>query len=143
MRIQDGERNDIDSDVRDLVVRGLGGPVAIGTPEFLRARNALELRAISGNPDAAPASSRVFSRSERLVIRFPAYTPDGQPTVSARLLNLLGQPMRTVEVRNLSGAGHEVDLVLAGLATGDYYLEIEVVSDAGRASERLAFRVTS
>ena len=71
MKIQDGDRRDVDTDVRDLIIRDLRGRVAIGTPEVMRARNAREFRALGADPDATPVSSRVFSRTERLLIRLP------------------------------------------------------------------------
>jgi hypothetical protein len=143
MNIQDGERRDVDTDVRDLIVRDLRGKVAIGTPEVMRARNAREFRILGANPDATPVSSRVFSRTERLLIRFPAYAPDGEPTVSARLLNRMGQTMRTLDVNAGSGGDHEVDLMLSGLASGEYQLQLDAKSPAGTDTERIDFRVTS
>ena len=143
MNIQDGDRRDVDTDVRDLIVRDLRGKVAIGTPEVMRARNAREFRILGANPDATPVSSRVFSRTERLLIRFPAYAPDGEPTVSARLLNRMGQTMRTLDVNAGSGGDHEVDLMLSGLASGEYQLQLDAQSPAGTDTERIDFRVTS
>ena len=82
-----------------MLVRDLRGKVAIGTPEVLRARNAREFRALDTDPDAVPVAARAFSRAERLLVRFPAYAPDGQHPVVARLLNRMGQPMRTLDLR--------------------------------------------
>jgi hypothetical protein len=144
MKIQDAARQEVDSDVREIRVRDLRGTVAIGTPEFLRARNAREFRTLDNDPEAVPVSSRQFSRTERLLVRFSAYAPDGQqPSVSARLLNRMGQPMRTLEVRPAADGEHEIDLMLASLAMGDYQLELAATSPAGKTTELLAFRVTS
>ena len=144
MKIQDETSRVVDSDVREIAVRDIRGKVAIGTPEFLRARNAREFRTIDNDPEAVPVSSRQFSRTELLLIRFPAYAPNGQqPSVSARLLNRMGQPMRTLEVRSGTDGEHEVDVTLAGLASGDYQIELEATSPAGNVKERLDFRVTS
>ena len=52
--------------------------VALGTPEVFRARNAREFRALEAQA-AVPVASREFSRTERLLIRFPAYGPAGTP----------------------------------------------------------------
>jgi hypothetical protein len=144
MKIEDASRDEVDSDVREILVRDLRGGVAIGTPEFLRARNAREFRTLDRAAEAVPVSSRQFSRTERLLIRFPAYAPGGQqPSVSARLLNRMGQPMRTLEVRPAADGEHEIDLTLAGLATGDYQVEVAATSPAGHTTEVLGFRVTS
>jgi VWFA-related protein len=144
MKIEDATRREVDSDVREIAVRDLRGAVTIGTPEVLRARNAREFRTLDTHPDAVPVSSREFSRTERLLVRFPAYAPDGQqPAVSARLLNRMGQPMRTLEVRPGADGEHEIDLTLAGLATGEYRLEVAATTPSGKATEVLGFRVTS
>jgi VWFA-related protein len=144
MKIQDAARQEVDADVREVAVRDLRGMVAIGTPEFLRARNAREFRALDNDPNAVPVSSRQFSRTERLLVRFPAYAPDGQqPSVAARLLNRAGQPMRTLEVRPGPDGEHQLDIMLAGLATGEYQLELAATSPAGDVKEILGFRVTS
>jgi hypothetical protein len=144
MKIEDASNEQVDSDVREISVRDLRGAVALSTPEFLRARNAREFRALNTAADAVPVSSRQFSRTEHILVRFAVYAPEGQPpTVAARLLNRLGQPMRTLDVRPAPDGEHAVDLMLASLATGDYQLELVVTSPAGKTSELLNFRVTS
>ena len=144
MKIEDASRQQVDADVRDISIRDLRGAVAIGTPEFLRARNAREFRVLDGAPEAVPVSSRQFSRTERLLIRFPAYAPKGERiSVTARLLNRMGQPMRTLEVRPAADGEHELDIMLAGLATGEYQVELAAASPAGKTTELLGFRVTS
>ena len=77
MSIEDSSAPAIDTDVRDFLVGDLRAPVAVGTPEVLRARTATDVRAIEANPDAVPVASREFSRGERLVIRVPVYAPVG------------------------------------------------------------------
>jgi hypothetical protein len=74
MSIQDQTSQSIDSDVRDVNVRNLSEAVAIGTPMVFRGRNARDFRALETG-EAAPVSSREFSRTERVVIRFPVYAP--------------------------------------------------------------------
>jgi VWFA-related protein len=144
MKIQDAERREVDSDVRDLDVRDVRGRLTIGTPEFLRARNALEIRALRNNPSPVPVSSREFSRAERLLIRFPAYAPNGTGvSASARLLNFAGQTMRTLEAATLTDSVYEIELSLAGLASGEYQIEIVAAGAGEQVSERFGFRVTS
>jgi VWFA-related protein len=143
MTIQDETRQQVDYDVRDLTVRDLRGTLSIGTPEVLRARNALEFRALD-DPGAVPAVARVFSRTERLLIRFPVYVAEGRTASgSARLLNLVGQPMRSIPVTRGGSNLYDVDLPLAGLPNGEYHLEHEVESAGGRTDERVSIRVTS
>ncbi len=144
--IEDETGQAIDSDVREIVVRDLSAPVVLGTPEILRARTAREFRSIESDPDAAPVSSREFSRTERLLVRFPAYAPSGTPlTVSARLLNRAGQPMRdlTIQQGAAASAPNEIDLPLAAFAAGQYAIELTATSPAGEVKDLLEFRVTS
>jgi VWFA-related protein len=145
MSIEDANAQQIDSDVRDVSVRDLKGPVALGTAEVFRTRNARELRALDADPRAAPVASREFSRTERLVIRVPAYAPNGAPRVTARLLSRMGQAMRdlTVEAPQAHDERFQIDVLLAGLAPGDYYVELSASSPAGEAKDLLGFRVTN
>ncbi len=145
MSIEDATRQPIDSDVRDVSVRDLKGPVALGTAEVLRTRNALEFRTLDADRSAAPVASREFSRTERLIIRVPAYAPSGVPRVTARLLNRLGQAMRDLPVDppQAHDGLFQIDLVLAGLAPGEYFIELTASSPAGEAKDLLGFRVTS
>jgi hypothetical protein len=144
MSIEDVTSRPLDLDVRDISIREIKGDVALGTPEVLRARNAREFRSLDVT-GAVPVSSREFSRTERLLIRFPVYAPEGtRPTVSARLLSRTGQPMRSLPV--VTAAAREVenavDLPLAGLAAGEYFVEVEAATASGDAKDRIGFRVT-
>ncbi len=148
MSIEDTALQVIDSDVRTISVRDLQDqrdPVVLGTPEVLRARNARELRSLDADPDAAPVASREFSRAEHLVIRVPAYAADGRPTVSATLMSRGGQAMRPLIVTApAEGSGNsQIELPLAGLAAGEYLIEVTATSNAGRATDQIGFRVTS
>jgi hypothetical protein len=148
MAIEDMASQVIDSDVRTINVRDLQDrrdPVVLGTPEILRARNARERRSLDADPDAAPVASREFSRTERLVIRVPAYAPDGSPTLTATLMSRAGKAMRPLPVTAAARPGgvNQIDLPLAGLAAGEYLIELTASSPAGQAKDRIGFRVTS
>ncbi len=148
MSIEDMGQQVIDSDVRTIVVRDLQNRsdlVVLGTPEILRARNARELRSLDADPDAAPVASREFSRTERLVIRVPAYAPDGPATLSATLMSRTGQAMRPLPVTAPArpGGSSQINLPLAGLAAGEYLIELTATSPAGQAKDQIGFRVTS
>jgi VWFA-related protein len=144
MAIQDAASQTLDSDVRSLSIRDMGTGVSIATPEVMRARNAREFRALDAA--AVPVVSREFSRTERLLIRFHAYGPgDDRPQVSARLLSRGGSAMRELPIAGPSSgtAEHEVDVPLAGLAAGEYVIELVVTSAAGNAKDLIDFRVTN
>ena len=143
MSIQDVTAKVLDVDVRELAIREVKGDVAIGALEVLRARNAREFRTLATD-NAVPVAAREFSRTERLLIRFPAYAPAGIPaTVSAKLLSRSGQVMRDLAVAPAGDEGeHAVDLSLAGLAVGEYFVEVHAATSAGDAKDRVGFRVT-
>ena len=145
MSIEDAAARVIDSDVRDIAIRDLKAAVTLGSAEFLRTRNAREFRALAADPDAPPVASREFSRTERLIIRFPAYAPGAErPMVSARLLSRSGKAMRDLQVQPVApGDRNQIDLPLASLAAGEYQLEITAKSPAGEARDLISFRVTS
>jgi VWFA-related protein len=141
MSIQDAAQQVLDSDVRSITIRDIGTGVAIASPEVLRGRSAHEFRALSSDL-AVPVASREFSRTERLLIRFTTYGPTDVPlTVSARLLSRMGT-MRALDVSSSSGR-YEIDLSLAGLATGEYIVELSATSPAGGAKDVVDFRVTT
>jgi VWFA-related protein len=144
MAIQDAASQVLDQDVREISIRDLRGDVAVGTPEVLRARNAREFRTLDVEA-AVPVASREFSRTERLLIRFPAYGPAGAaPTVSAKLLGRMGHPIRDLTVAPAATPGDSaIDVPLAGFANGEYVIEVTAKSGARDASDRIAFRVTS
>ncbi|HEY6211281.1 MAG TPA: hypothetical protein VIW45_03305, partial [Vicinamibacterales bacterium] len=145
MTIQDVAAQVIDRDVRDIVVRDLKGDVALGTPQVIRARNAREMRTLE-EESAVPVVSREFSRAEQLIVRVPVYgSPTGSPVVSARLLSRLGQAMRTLRV-STAESPDDVDTIavpLAGLANGEYMIEVTATTAAGEAKDRITFRVSS
>ena len=144
MAIVDAAAQPLDTDVRDLVVDTLAAPIALGTPEVFRARNARDLRAMISDPSAVPVAAREFSRREQLLVRVPAYAPDGAPQVTARLASKAGS-MRDLDVSPGPSADRfQIDLPLAGLASGDYVITLSIANGAGDAQARtdVSFRVT-
>lgn len=142
MTIEGADKRLLDTDVREVVVGALAGPVALGTAEVLRAQSARLYRALEADPGAAPVAAREFSRAERLLIRVRAYAALGAPEVSARLLSTLGSAMRDLPVTRGPGPDlHQVDLPLAGLAAGEYRIELVVRSGGGEAAQAVTFRV--
>ncbi len=142
MAIEDATTRVVDTDVRDVVVRPLAGPVALATPQVLRSRTAREHRTLEASPQAVPVASRQFSRLERLLIRVAAYASQGEPLVSARLLSTIGGEMRDLAVQRASDGVHQVDLPLAGLVAGEYSVEFIAADGSRTARESVTFRVT-
>ena len=92
----------------------------------------------------ATAATTSFSRGERLLIRFDAYTAGGpRPDVTAKLLNRTGVAMADVPVQAADGKPFQIDFPLASLAAGEYLIQIEAKTPAGSAQHVLAFKVGS
>jgi VWFA-related protein len=143
MAIEDATTRVIDTDVRDVLVRALAGPVALGTPQVLRSRSAREHTLLGGSPAAVPVATRAFSRTERLWVRIAAYGTDGEPELSARLLSTVGGVMRALTIESTAIADiHQVDVPLAGLAVGEYSVQFSATAGGRIVSEVVTFRVT-
>jgi VWFA-related protein len=143
MAIEDASSRVLDTDVRDLVVSHFGDPLALGTPEVLRARSAREFRELSADPDATPVAARQFSRAERLLVRVPVYAASRNATVSARLVSRFGSAMgKLAAVPPDSGEYRQFDLPLAGLAAGEYTIELNATDGGREAKDSIPIRVT-
>ncbi len=145
MSIEDAGEQPIDSDLREIAVRDLKGPAALGTAEILRTRIERQFRSVEADSHAAPTAAREFSRAEHLIVRFPAYTADGRPRVSVRLVNRVGQTLRELPVSHLPAPDdrYEADVSLASLAPSEYFFELTVAGAAGEAKDLIGFRVTN
>jgi VWFA-related protein len=136
-----GEQLDVDA--RDLEVPAMTGTTPLLLPAILIAtQSAREFREKAADADAAPDPSRQFRRTERLVIRVPAYASGTPVRVTARLLNRLAQPMRDLEALPDSDGVAQFDLPLATLAPGEYYLLFSVPGPSGPVDQRVGFKIT-
>jgi hypothetical protein len=148
LSILDIEGKVLDTDVRDFDVPDLRtqklGPVILA-PEVVRARTLRDFNAASTDPDATPSSVRTFTRGDRLLIRVPAFDASGaRVDVTAKVLNGLGQPMRSIDAT--TGAVRDgitqFALPLSWLVPGAYQIELMGSNANGAVRQRLAFRVT-
>jgi len=146
MTVEDPSSQVLESLSREINVPDLTGPqVMLSTPAVLCAHTAREFRALASDPDAVPAASRQFSRTDRLLIRVDAYWPGlAPPAVTARLLNRNGDPMTALTVQ--AGAerrgAYTIDLPLATLPRGEYLIEIGAKGETGEATAMVAIRIT-
>ncbi len=141
MTIENAVAQVLDVDVRDVSVSALNTQVGLGTPQVWRARNAREFRVIDEHPEAAPSATREFSRTERLLVRVPAFGTEA-PQVSARLLSRQGTPIREIPLTTEGdGTTRRLDLPLAGFAVGDYAIEFLARGQGRDVREALRFRV--
>jgi hypothetical protein len=136
----------LDSEVREITVPDLTSPqTTLGTPEVFRARTPREMQQAKTDADTLPTVAREFSRTDRLLIRVPAYGPGGTaPALKARLLNRLGQPMSDLQIGAASAGDNaqQVELPLASLPVGEYVVEIKASGEGGDAQQLVGFRVT-
>jgi VWFA-related protein len=136
----------VDTDVREIDVPDLTAPqVQLSTPVVLRARTVKEFKDLSADANALPTPTRDFRRTDRLIVRFDAFGPGATaPQVVARLLNREGQPMQGLQIASAAtGSGYQVDLPLAGMAAGEYLIEVSAHGESGDTRQLVAFRITS
>ncbi len=150
MAIQSSSGAELDTDYRGISVPNLQvTKPTFATPQVFRTRTARDFADTSRKVDAVPVASRVFSRTERLLIRVPAYGPgNSSPIITARLLNRRGIPMRSLQVvdASLPPGTVQFDLPLASLAPDEYRVELAAANATGprdEAKEILPFRVTN
>jgi VWFA-related protein len=134
----------LDTDSTSLIVPDFTatGPM-VSTPFVFRGRTARDLQQIRASEAPSPTIRRVFSRTERLLVRFGAYAPGGaQPRLTMRLLNPLGASLASLPDPVRAGDWFEGELVLGAFPPGDYVLEIAADHNAESARQFLAIRVT-
>jgi len=135
----------LDSETREIDVPDLTTTqAAFGTPLVFRARTARDMQQLKADPQALPTVNREFSRTDRLLVRVPAYGA-GKPAVSCHMLNRTGQSMFELPVTDSPAAAeqHVIEVPLAGLAPGEYVLELKVAAEGSEAKELIGFRVTT
>jgi hypothetical protein len=130
----------LDAETRELTVPDLSAAgVMFGTPAIYRGRTVRDVQQLRANRDAPPAANREFQRTDRLLVRTPAYGAPA-PAVSARILNRAGQPITELQVA-MEGTEAVFEMSLASMPTGDYVLEISAAGSD--VKELVAFRITS
>ncbi len=120
------------------------GPT-ITTPFVFRGRTARDLQVVRASTAPVPSASRVFSRTERLLVRFDAYGPAGTaPAITMRLLNKNGDSMASLPppAPGASPNTFQAEFALAPLPPGDYLIEIAAASGSDTTRKLLAIRVT-
>jgi VWFA-related protein len=137
----------LDTDSRDVDLPSPGDGVPLMLPvEVVRTLTARQFRNASADPDAVPTPSREFSRTERLLIRAPAYDADGRALpVRAALLNAIGQVMRDLPSMPVSTRDGltQFDVRLASYPPGDYQIRFTATtSGSGDISQHIAIRIT-
>jgi len=136
----------VDTEIREVKAPDFTAPqVQIGTPAVFRATTAREFQAIRRDAARAPTADREFRRTDRLLLRFAVFGPgESKPAVTARILNRVGGAMSALTVQpGADGAVHEIDLPLAGLASGEYLIEISAKGADSEATELVPLRIVA
>jgi VWFA-related protein len=134
------DTEELSYDVPDFTTPG----PTLSAPMLYRGRTAREIQDLRAAPDAPPTTSRQFSRTERLFLRFDAYGPAGtRPTVVLKLLNRMGDSMAELPAPTaVREATFECEVGLGGLPPGDYLIEIAATSNADTVKKLIAIRIT-
>jgi hypothetical protein len=108
-----------------------------GTPVVYRARTVRDVQLLRTNRDGTPTPVREFLRTDRLLIRVPAY--GAASGVAAKVLNRGGQSMSELPV-TMDGTEAVFEAPLASLPSGEYIFEISAVGS--ELKELVAFRIS-
>jgi VWFA-related protein len=146
LSVEGSGSNVLDTEMREITVPDLtSAQTTLGTPEVYRGRTVREFQQLKTDNDSVPTAAREFSRTDRLLIRVPVYGPGGTtPPISVHLLNRGGSAMNEIQTVPSSQPGaQQIEMPLAGLAPGEYVIEIKAGGDGGEAQELIGFRVTA
>ena len=135
LSVEGADAQVLDSESREVTVPDLASTL-FGTPAIYRARTARDIQQFRTNRDLPPTAVREFQRTDRLLVRVPAYASGA---VAAKILNRSGQAMSEVPVA-MEGTDAVFEVPLASIPSGEYILEI---SAAGTdLKELVAFRIS-
>jgi len=138
----------VDTDTASLEVPDFTGTgPLIATPFLYRGRTAREIQVIRAGGSGSPLVKRVFSRNDRVLLRFGAYGPGGTaPVMTLKLLNPNGATVATLPAP-VAAPGQpnvfESELTFGAFPPGDYVLEIVANSAGQTIKEVLGIRLTS
>jgi VWFA-related protein len=141
--IRDAKGETVDRLTRTVLVPDVSAaPFAVTAPAIIRARNALELRAIGSASEPPLFAGRDFERTDRLLIRFAIHGAAGATTVNASILDRRGAKLLDLPVAaDATGGGYQIDLPLGAIARGEYVIAIDARSGAEHAGAHVAFRI--
>jgi len=121
-----------------------GTGLLISTPVVFHGRTNRDLQRIRDAESPVPTSGRVFSRTDRLMVRFDAYGPAGTtPDVSLSLLNQSGDSLVDLPAPTLlTGQSFETVIGLGSLPPGDYLVAIGASAGGESIRHLLPVRVS-
>jgi len=139
----------VDTDMISLEVPDFTGTGPIlATPFMYRGRTARDIQQIrSGAATGVPVIKKVFSRTDRLLLRFGAYAPGGSaPALTLRLVNAAGSTIATLPPPTASTTDaslFESELTFGSFPPGDYVLELTAEVAGQTTKQVFGLRLTS
>lgn len=139
LSVEGADSQVLDAESRELTVPDLGAATTIfGTPVVYRGRTVRDVQLLRTNRDGTPTPVREFQRTDRLLVRVPAY--GAASGVAAKVLNRAGQPISELPV-TMEGTDAVFEAPLAALPSGEYILEISAIGT--ELKELVAFRISA
>jgi hypothetical protein len=140
----DANGGELDTERRDVVVPDFTGTApVISTPLVFVARTPREMQLIRAAAAPRPSTSREFTRTDRVLVRFAAFGPGGvAPVVTMRVLGQNGHPLGDLPAPVAGVDGRfEAEVGLAWMAAGEYLIEVHASAETGQASALVPFRI--
>jgi hypothetical protein len=144
LSVRDAAGEIIDRDVRTIAIPQPSlATLALSTPVVFRARNPVELRALSGDASPPVHAGRDFQRTDRLRVRVTLYGTASQgATVSARLLGARGTALSELQVQPAGSPGlYELDLSPSSISRGDFVIAFQAEKGTERVEAMVPIRV--
>jgi hypothetical protein len=135
---------EVDTERREVVVPDFTGTAPLlSTPLVFVARTPHEMQLIRAAGAPRPSTSRDFTRTDRVLVRFAAFGPGGVgPVVTMRVLSQNGQPLSDLPAPVARADGRfEAEVGLAWMAAGEYLIEVHASAETGQASALVPFRI--
>jgi len=131
------------SDITDIIPDFTATGPQITAPVMFRGRTPFEIGAIRKAETPQPTATRLFSRTERLLVRFDAYAPGAPPQVTMRLMTKAGLPIADLPAPTMIAPGtFETEISLAACSPpGDFILEFTATSGTEKVVRLVGIRV--
>ena len=121
-----------------------GNAFFITPPAVFRGRTVRDLQAVRQAEQPVPVTTRAFSRTDRLLLRFDVHAPEGaSPTVTMRLLNQQGDAIAPLQNPAANNGRFESEFGLGALPPGDYLVEISASAGSQSTRHLLGIRIIS
>jgi hypothetical protein len=117
--------------------------LVMATPRLYRARTLQEFRLIRDSADPTPGASRLYSRTDRVLVDVQCRPPKpGDPIeFSAHVQTREGQELATLPTPPIENGRARFELPVGSLGQGTYILRLQAKAGADAVQQLVAFRV--